>query len=199
MITNLLSELAFSAPLNMDFSRSAADYAACSPVQSLRSANDENQHRVSKRTATVTLMAVAMLVLAFVVVTNDKGNSRAERPQASSSISNVYSKESVYNSLRSISQDEKKVNQGVSKSTGLLSKPQMSQAKAPTFLSAQTRKAPSGDSPRSRLAELHRQALAIVSKSKAMRSKTVLEQLEDIPDDMLEVQAALRVLTRRAL
>ncbi len=182
----------------MDFPRSAADYAACSPVQSLRTADDETQHRVSKRTVTVTLMAVAMLALGFAVVTNGRdGNSRAEMPQASSTTAKVYSTESVYSSLRSILHDEKKVNQGVSKLTGLLSKPQLSQSKdqhATTFLSAQSRKAPQGDSQRSRLEELHRQALAIVSKSKMMRSKTVLEQLEDIPDDMLEVHAAPRMI-----
>uniref|UniRef100_A0A7S0M7Y1 Endothelin-converting enzyme 1 n=1 Tax=Cryptomonas curvata TaxID=233186 RepID=A0A7S0M7Y1_9CRYP len=174
----------------MDFPRSAADYAACSPVQSLRTTDDENRHRVSKRTATVTLMAVAMLALGFAVVTSGGGNRRAEMPESSSSIPNVYSKDSIYSSLRSILQDEKKVNQGVSKLTGLLSKPQLAQAKAqyaPTFLSSQARKAPAGAAQHSRLAELHRQALAIVSKSKMMRSKTVLEQLEDIPDDMLEI------------
>ena len=149
-----------------------ADYEACSPVHVMLSDSDSKQS-IPRRTIAATLLAFTLLVLGLAVVLNGRDklvlSQRGEESVASKA------KDMIQSSLKDLMQDELKIDQRPSRLSNI-----RGSHRSPPFLSVQSS---------SKLAQLHREAQAIVSKSKLMdsRGKAVLEQLEDIPDDMLEV------------
>ena len=147
---------------------SADDFEACSPVHLLVSKRIPKTG-ITKREVITIVSAVALLAIGFAFVLSGEQTSRHPGLSAMSQTEQEFAAESTKRSHRSI------VQAGASmKSRGELSKSIQSRVSA---------------TQKSKLAELHKEALQIVSKSKMMesRSKAVLEQLEDIPDDMLEV------------
>ncbi len=151
-----------------------ADYEACSPVHVMLSDAD-SKPPTPRRTVAVTVLAVTLLALGFAVVLNGQsGNQPA-----------LALEEPIQTSLSSMMKEELRINQRPSRSKNIRHDRPSAAAnwrRNPSLVSSQ-------GGTRSKLAELHREAEAIVAKSKLMtsRSKAVLEQLQDIPDDMLEV------------
>jgi hypothetical protein len=139
------------------------------------------------------LMAVTLLAVGgFVAKSNDeKHDSMMSTISQEAAIDGnaLATKDNIQQSLRSILADELKVTQGVSRLDGMLDRSRFSLAGRNVQQHSSAMRVDPAASQRNKLEQLHREALQIVAKSKAMasRGKSMLEQLEDIPDDMLEV------------